>query len=319
MLIECSVRLLLLISISLICVNNVYCGFNGTNIEPRSQNPINHPFMLWNHKSFVCMTCFNESGEIYYYHPGFQLTSLNNSYVKAEWVADGLSGKSTPQLIFNHLNKTFSFYNGTDVSIVGTKFKVNQSLYFDNLSPYYLSVFNVTSNKISEAYMMWNNRFLFDLHAVWLRSPINTTIVLGDLFQANVFRFINYRNATVSPHVALRANLNASLGYPRYFPSTAKQQVCPTKSPVIVTQPCKPEIKTVTVIKEVEVQVTAKAKKSATIATPSESPQLIECKQQLNIFVVLFMVALCLFLLVLIIIMCRYTNKAQTKTKSSVY
>lgn len=319
--VENSVRLLLLVIVGILCVSNVNCGFNGTQIEPRNQNPINHPFMLWNSKSFVCMTCFNESGIIYYYHPkiNFNRSWTLKEYVLAEWVSD--NKKFTPQLQFNYNNKTFSFYNSTILSLVGDRFIVNQSLYFDNLSPYYLKMLNVSSGNISEAYMMWNNRYLVDTYATWLKSPINTTVVLGDLFQPNIFRFINYRNGTLSPNVALRFNINASLGYPRYFPSAiTKQQRCPTKAPQVIVTTCKPEIKTVTVIKTVTKAAAIVAKEEqATTAIPSDSPQLLECKQQLNIFVVLFVVVSCVVLLILMVIMCRYINQAQKSTKSRVY
>ncbi|AIJ50570.1 TM-glycoprotein [Ball python nidovirus 1] len=327
--VECSVRLLLLLLliVSILCVSNVNCGFNGTYIEPRNQNPINHPFMLWNSKSFVCMTCFNESGKVYYYHPKIDINHpwTLKEYVLAEWVSDGWkpnpASLTTPQLLFNHYNRTFFFYNSSVLSLVGEKFIVNQSLYFDNLSPYYLKMFNVSSGNISQAYMMWNNRYLVDTYANWLKSPINTTVVLGDLFQPNIFRFINYRNGTLSPNVALRFNINASLGYPRYFPSImAKQQSCPTKAPQVMVRTCKPEIRTVTVIKTVtKAAIIPKKQEQATTAIPSDSPQLLECKQQLNIFVVLFVVVSCVVLLILMVIMCRYTNQAQKPAKSRVY
>nr|AUS29615.1 TM-glycoprotein [Ball python nidovirus 1] len=317
--VECSVRLLLLLLfiVSIFCLSNVNCGFNGTYIEPRNQNPINHPFMLWNSKSFVCMTCFNDSGKVYYYHPkvDFVNSSTLKEYFLAEWVSDGWrpnpNSSTTPRLLFNQHNKTFSFYNSSVSSLVGERFFVNKSLYFDNLSPYYLKIFNVSSSNITQAYMMWNNRYLVDTYANWLKSPINTTVVLGDLFQPNIFRFINYRNGTLSPNVALRFNINASLGYPRYFPSImAKQQSCPTKAPQVVVRTCKPEIKAATISKKQE---------QATTAIPSDSPQLLECKQQLNIFVVLFVVVSCVVLLILMFIMCRFTNQAQKPAKSRVY
>ncbi|QJQ82352.1 ORF6 [Morelia viridis nidovirus 2] len=311
-----SVSRLLLVIVNIICIVNVYCGFNGTNIEPREQNPINHQFMLWNKLNFVCMTCFNESGNIYYYHP--KINFSNRQQIDAS-VLVKLIGVE-PTLQFYHNNKSFVFVNNSNqLSLQGERFLVNESLYFDGMGSYRLVIlsqmnktnavfqFNTTSNSGVQ---------VNDTHYSWLDSPHNSTIVLGPLFTGpRYFRFIKYANATVSPVVALRFNNLSSLGYPRYFPAS-KTQVCPTKAPLIVTQTCKPEVKTVTVIKTI---TSVKEDKKISTATPSEPPQLSECKQQLNVFIVLFVVVSCLFLLVIMIIMCRYTNQAQKQAKSSVY
>lgn len=311
-----SVSRLLLVVVNIICIVNVYCGFNGTNIEPREQNPINHQFMLWNKLNFVCMTCFNESGNIYYYHPKINFTDREeiNASVLVKLVG------VEPTLQFYHNNKSFVFVNNSNqVSLVGEKFLVNESLYFDGMGPYRLSILS-QMNK-TNAFFQFNTSnsglYIRDTHYSWLDSPHNSTIVLGPLFTGpHYFRFINYANGTVSPVVALRFNNLSSLGYPRYF-SASKEKVCPTKAPLIVTQTCKPQIKTVTVIKTI---TSAKEdNKKITTATPSEPPQLLECKQQLNVFIVLFVVVSCLFLLVIMIMMCRFTNQAQKQAKSSVY
>lgn len=312
-----SVSRLLLVIVNIICIVNVYCGFNGTNIEPREQNPINHQFMLWNKLNFVCMTCFNESGNIYYYHPKINFTHRQQLSVSVLVTLIGVE----PTLQFYHNNKSFVFVNGSNqVSLVGERFLVNESLYFDGMGPYRLSIFS-QMNK-TNAFFQFNissnsGRLVNDTNYSWLRSPSNSTIVLGPLFMGpHYFRFINYANATISPVVALRFNNLSSLGYPRYFP-VSKEKVCPTKVPFIVTQTCKPEIKTVTVIKTIT--SVKEDNKKILMATPSEPPQLLECKQQLNVFIVLFVVVSCLFLLVIMVMMCRYTNQAQKQAKSSVY
>nr|QFU19710.1 putative transmembrane protein [Serpentovirinae sp.] len=311
-----SVSRLLLVIVNIICIVNVYCGFNGTNIEPREQNPINHQFMLWNKLNFVCMTCFNESGNIYYYHPkiDFDHRQELNASVLVKLIG------VEPTLQFYHNNKSFVFVNNSkQVILVGERFLVNESLYFDGMGPYRLSIFSqMNKTNVSFQFNITSNsgQLVTDTNYSWLDSPFNSTIVLGPLFMGpHYFRFIKYANATVSPVVALRFNNLSSLGYPRYFPAS-KTQVCPTKAPFIVTQTCKPEIKTVTIIKTI---TPAKEDKKVLTATPSEPPQLLECKQQLNVFIVLCVVVSCLFLLVIMIMMCRYTKQAQKQAKSSVY
>nr|QJQ82320.1 ORF6 [Carpet python nidovirus 1]QJQ82328.1 ORF6 [Carpet python nidovirus 1]QJQ82344.1 ORF6 [Carpet python nidovirus 1] len=289
-------------------VSSCYCGFNGTNIEPRIQNPINHPFMIWNDRNFICMTCFNESGQIYYYHPYFDVSWARMfGYFGVSYF-----NKSDFLLNFEHSNKTFKFFNlnqnGSSLSWNSSKYVVNQSLYFDSISPFYLNV----SGDVDNITLPTNVSFQFntslgvgkiirDQTFYWLLSPTNSSIALGPWYG-----FIQYFRLV-------------TLGQPRYFPSQALQ-TCPTIGPVITrscptSKLCQPQVKTVTVIKT----AAKEERKVEVVVIPTPSVELSICKEQLNSFTIALAIVLCLLLAVLSLFMFRCSKQMQKQNKSNVY
>nr|QFU19739.1 putative transmembrane protein [Serpentovirinae sp.] len=305
-------------------VSSCYCGFNGTNIEPRRQNLINHPFMIWNNRNFICMTCFNESGQIYYYHPYFNVTWQRMfGYFEVKYV-----NKSDFELKFNHSDKMFNFcnfnQNGNCSSWPSTKYVVNQSLYFDNLSPFFLNVSGGVNSTIpaTNVSLQFNTSFgvgnsILDQTFYWLLAPINSSVALGPWWGfTRYFRLIDLANATaeLSPKVALRFLPPHNLGQPRYFPSQVSQ-TCPTSGPVLTrscptSKLCQPQVKTDTVNEVRKVEV---------VVTPTPSVELSICKEQLNSFIIALVIVLCFLLVVLSFLMFRCSKQMQKQNKSNVY
>nr|QFU19791.1 putative transmembrane protein [Serpentovirinae sp.] len=310
-------------------VSSCYCGFNGTNIESRIQNPINHPFMIWNDRNFICMTCFNESGQIYYYHPYFDVSWARMfGYFEVNHLKD-----SDFLLNFEHSNKTFKFFNlnrnVSSLSWNSSKYVVNQSLYFDSISPFYLNVSGVVNNTIlsTNASFQFNTSLgvgnkILDQTFYWLLSPTNSSIVLGPWYGfIQYFRLVTLANTTakLSPTVALRFKPPHNLGQPRYFPSQALQ-TCPTIGPVITrscptSKLCQSQVKTVTVIKT----AAKEERKVEVVVTPTPSVELSICKEQLNSFIIALAIVLCLLLAVLSLFMFRCSKQMQKQNKSNVY
>nr|QJQ82288.1 ORF6 [Carpet python nidovirus 1] len=289
-------------------VSSCYCGFNGTNIEPRIQNPINHPFMIWNDRNFICMTCFNESGQIYYYHPYFDVSwDRMFGYFGVSYL-----NKSDFLLNFEHSNKTFKFFNlnqnNSFLSWNSSKYVVNQSLYFDSISPFYLNVSGGVNNTILPTNVSFQfntslgvGKIIRDQTFYWLLSPTNSSIALGPWFG-----FIQYFRLV-------------TLGQPRYFSSQALQ-TCPTIGPVITrscptSKLCQPQVKTVTVIKT----AAKEERKVEVVVTPTPSVELSICKEQLNSFTIALAIVLCLLLAVLSLFMFRCSKQMQKQNKSNVY
>nr|QJQ82312.1 ORF6 [Carpet python nidovirus 1] len=289
-------------------VSSCYCGFNGTNIEPRIQNPINHPFMIWNDRNFICMTCFNESGQIYYYHPYFDVSwDRMFGYFGVSYL-----NKSDFLLNFEHSNKTFKFFNlnqnNSFLSWNSSKYVVNQSLYFDSISPFYLNVSGGVNNTILPTNVSFQfdtslgvGKIIRDQTFYWLLSSTNSSIALGPWFG-----FIQYFRLV-------------TLGQPRYFPSQALQ-TCPTIGPVITrscptSKLCQPQVKTVTVIKT----AAKEERKVEVVVTPTPSVELSICKEQLNSFTIALAIVLCLLLAVLSLFMFRCSKQMQKQNKSNVY
>nr|QJQ82384.1 ORF6 [Carpet python nidovirus 1]QJQ82392.1 ORF6 [Carpet python nidovirus 1] len=289
-------------------VSSCYCGFNGTNIEPRIQNPINHPFMIWNDRNFICMTCFNESGQIYYYHPYFNVSWARMfGYFGVTYF-----NNSDFLLNFEHSNKTFKFFNlnqnGMVLSWNSSKYVVNQSLYFDSISPFYLNVSGGVNNTILSTNVSFQfntslgvGKSILDQTFYWLLSPTNSSIALGPWYGfTQYFRLV-------------------TLGQPRYFSSQALQ-TCPTIGPVITrscptSKPCQPQVKTVTVIKT----AAKEERKVEVVVTPTPSVELSICKEQLNSFIIALAIVLCLLLAVLSFFMFRCSKQMQKQSKSNVY
>ncbi|QGW58081.1 minor M protein 2 [Morelia viridis nidovirus] len=310
-------------------VSSCYCGFNGTNIEPRRQNPINHPFMIWNDRNFICMTCFNESGQIYYYHPYF---NVSWSRMFGYFVVDYFNNLDF-LLNFEHSNKTFKFFNlnrnGSFLSWNSSKYVVNQSLYFDNISPFFLNVSVDINSTISptNVFFQFNTSLgvgtnIRDQTFYWLLSPINSSIALGPWYGfVRYFRLVTLANITakLSPTVALRFKPPHNLGQPRYFPSQAPL-LCPTIGPVVTrscptSKLCQPQVKTVTVIKT-EVKEVTKAEEQV---VSTSSVELSSCKEQLNSFIIALVIVLCLLLAVSSFLMFRCSKQMQKQNKSNVY
>nr|QJQ82376.1 ORF6 [Carpet python nidovirus 1] len=309
-------------------VSSCYCGFNGTNIEPRIQNPINHPFMIWNANNFICMTCFNESGQVYYYHPYFNVSWARMS---GYFIVD-YHRWSDFLLNFEHSNKTFKFFNlnqNSSLSWKASKYVVNQSLYFDNISPFFLNVsvaINSTISPTNESFQfnttLGVGRNIKDQTFYWLLSPKNSSIVLGPWYGfIQYFRLVTLANITakLSPTVALRFKPPHNLGQPRYFPSQALQMCSNTGQVTTRSCPtsklCQPQVKTVTAIKT----AAKEGSKVEVVVIPTPSVELSICKEQLNSFIIALAIVLCLLLAVLSLFMFRCSNQVQKQNKSNVY
>nr|QJQ82296.1 ORF6 [Carpet python nidovirus 1] len=318
-----------MIFIVITLVSSSYCGFNGTKIEPRKSNLINHPFMIWNDENFVCMTCFNESGDIYYYHPsvnfgksskidGYFLVDFNQTY-------KGNSKLRDYYLLFEHSNKSFLYFNVTanqTVSLLAAKYLVNESFYFDSVSPFILNG-TVAQVLTTSASYPWRYSLgvlvnITDDYYQWLFSSINSSIVLGSKLFGLGYRVVNYASSNLATNISTRFRLGQSLGMPRYFPTTAK--ACPTLTPLVTKacpkpKSCQNQVRTVIVTKAAP---PAPSQKSKILAIPTLSPELSICKEQLNSFTTALVIVLCCLLAAVVYLM--YNCKSQQQqTKSSIY
>lgn len=309
-------------------VTNSYCGFNGTNIEPRFFNLINHPFMMWNDENFVCMTCFNESGSIYYYHPSVNFSKFQNiGYFLVDFNQTYKSGVNLRDyyLLFEHSNKSFLYFNVTGnntVSLSAAKYLVNESLYFDVVSPFVLNftgrqhlVTNVTYPWKPSLGVLYN---ISDDYYQWLFSPKNSSIVLGSKLFGAGYRVVNYAKSNMAVNVSMRFRIGQSLGMPRYFP-TAPKQVCPTVKAAIAKscptpKACQESVRIVTI----KSKVAPVSLKSQTVAMLTPSTELSICKEQLNSFIIALVIVLCCFLVAVVYLMYNCRSQQQQK-KSSVY
>nr|QJQ82368.1 ORF6 [Carpet python nidovirus 1] len=284
-------------------VSSCYCGFNGTNIEPRIQNPINHPFMMWNDRNFICMTCFNESGQIYYYHPYFNVSwDRMFGYFGVDY-----SRRSGFVLNFEHSNKTFKFFNlnqnGSFLSWNSSKYVVNQSLYFDNVSPFYLNVSGVINNTTlpTDEPFQFNTTLgvgknIIDQTFYWLLSPTNSSIALGPWYGfIQYFRLVTLAQLPNYPSQALWM-------CPTTRPVTTR--LCPT------SKLCQPQV----------IKTAAKEERNGeVVVTPTPLVELFICKEQLNSFTIALAIVLCLLLAVLSLFMFRCSKQMQKQNKSNVY